>query len=286
MNVELFNHFYFFYLFIAAGAFFLLRRVLIKLSKEKARKVLGGMLYFNFGLHFIKVLFPPYCKKLPYSLKYVTGENICAVSTIFDPFVFHGKKDGILKDYFWFISLVGGVCALLYPTNALGEFAFSFESIRFYLCHTILALVPLLTVSLGLWKPNPRSMFKIPLMFLCGEALIMLNEIFLIKTGFVHATVADFFSPDFRNPSMVFGPMKNLGWLNKFATVFVPEIFTKNIFGITGVGDFYWPVIWLTVPAFVYFCPLYLLLTFPFDENYIMRRNNKRIEREKEIRRN
>lgn len=264
MIVRLFNFYYFLYVFLAVGVFVALYFVLRNKDKKTIYNVIRAILGVNLGLHFAKLLFPPYNANLPGSIRKVTFENICAVSTLVDLFVFTSKKEGILKDYFWFISLCGGIGALFVPTEAFGKFAFSFDVMRFYFCHMILLVVPLLIVATGLWYPDYRKAPLIPLMFLAVETLIFVNEIILIKIGFVSSNLAEFLDPTIRNSSMIFGPIPALGKFNVLAEIFTPPIFTKNIFGIPGVGDFYWPIVWLIIPSFVYVTPAYLILTLPY----------------------
>ena len=67
--------------------------------------------------------------------------------------------------------------------------------------------------------------------------------------------------------SFVYGPNGSGGGLVDALLFFVPDVFTKNIFGIEGVGDFYWPVIWLVVPSVLLFPIGYFLITLPFTYN-------------------
>ncbi len=263
MKVEFGNIYYILYIgiiiaVIIAG-YFLLR------DKEKniIRRILLIILFLNFALHFLKLLFNPYVNNLPNSIHKATLENLCAVSTVLFPFIFMIKKHTILHDYMYFIGLAGGIAALIYPTEALGESPFAFDTLRFYFCHGVLFAIPLLSAILGIYKPRLSCFWAIPLLFLAHEAIILLNEIVLIKTGLIDATLESFLSRDSRNNSFIFGPTSDFDSIAKFLTVFVPEIFTKDIFGINGGNDFYWPIIWIIGPAVVYFIPIYTIFALP-----------------------
>ena len=101
-------------------------------------------------------------------------------------------------------------------------------------------------------------------MFFAGQTIILLNEAFLWLVGLVDYTPETFLSSDFRNPSFVFGPFSEFESMVDMIRFLIPEIFTKNIFGIQGVGDFYWPVIWLLFPVILFFPVVYFLFTLPF----------------------
>ena len=163
--------------------------------------------------------------------------------------------------------------AVVLTTDPNGKNIFEFNSIRYYVCHYILFSVPILAVTLKEFKPDVKSSLWMPLMFFIGQTIIMVNEIILGCTGLVKYTTASFLSGDFRNAAFVFGPNTEFKGIVDTFSFLVPDIFTKNIFGIEGVGDFYWPVIWVAVPVIIFFPIVYFLFTLPFAhsdvKNYI-----------------
>ncbi len=263
MTVEFGNIYYFVYIVIAVLIISALYLLLRNKSRGVQSFVLFSLLFFNLALHFIKLAFPPYVDGLPTSIHKVTFENICAASTILFPFLFLSKSK-LVHDYMYFIGVISGLAALIYPTEALGESPIVFETIRFYICHTILIAVPLVSAMIGLHRPRSRSFWCIPLFFILHETVIMLNEIVLLNTGLINGTLESFLSRASRNNSFVHGPTPDLDGVGKYLTMFTPDIFTKDIFGINGGQDFYWPVIWLIVPIIVYFIPIYLAISLPF----------------------
>ncbi len=276
MKVEFGNIFYFLYIFVAAGfivgIYFLLRNK----SEKNIKFVLFGILMFNFILHFAKLAFPPYVNGFPNSVHKASLENICAVSTVLFPFLFLLPKKTIIHDYIYFIGFMGGFFALLYPTEALGETWYAFDTVRFYICHTMLIAVPMLSALLGYRRPILKRFWAIPPLFLAHETVIMLNEIILIKSGIINATLESFLSRASRNNSFVHGPTPDMDGVGKFLTFFCPEIFKRDIFGINGGVDFYWPVIWLAIPVVVYFIPLYFITAAPVSQEFALHRANKR----------
>ncbi len=272
MSVEAFNIYYFLYILLAAS-FIVFIYFLLKNKDEKTqRKVFFAILMSNFVLHFAKLMFPPYVYGLPQSIHKASLENICSVSTVLFPFLFLSSKKSPIHDYIYFIGVMGGLAALIYPTEALGESPFAFDTIRFYVCHTSLIAVPLVAALLNYRRPSLKNVLVIPLMFLAHETIVMLNEVLLIKTGIIDATLESFLSRASRNNSFVHGPTPDMDGVGEFLTMFCPDIFKQDIFGINGGTDFFWPVVWLIIPVFVYFVPIYFLIATPVSkEIYLLR---------------
>lgn len=255
------------------------------LLKNKSDKIvkftLLGLAIGNFLLHFLKILHPSYLEDINYSLVRMSLENICAVSTVILPFAMICKSKTI-KGYFYLIAFLGGLMAVILTTEPNGRYIYDFESIRYYVCHYILFTVPILAIALKEFKPDFKSSVWMPLMFFAGQTIIFLNEIFLAKVGLVEHTAESFLSGDYRNAAFVFGPNTEFKYLVDKIGFLVPEIFTKNIFGIEGVGDFYWPVIWLLIPVVIFFPLAYFLFTLPFTYTdvveYINSKKSKQIE--------
>ena len=232
-------------------------------SDKTIKKVLLGMAFANFTLHFLKFFHPTYICDVNDALIKISLENICAVTTVVLPFAMLSQNKTI-KGYFYLIALLGGFMAVLMTTEPNGKYVFEFDSLRYYFCHYILFVVPILAVALKEFKPDFKSSVWMPLMFFTGQTIILLNEVFLGLVGLVNYTTESFLSSDFRNPSFVFGPFSEFQSMVDSISFLIPEIFTKNIFGIEGVGDFYWPVIWLLVPVVIFFPVVYFLFTLPF----------------------
>ncbi len=264
MKVILGNGFYFMYIVLALVFFATLLFILRKKSEKTIRIVLIVILFINFALHFLKQAFPPYINNMPKALEDSTLVNICAVSTFFFPFVYLIKKHTVLHDYVFFIGMLGGLLAVFYPTEALGEFAFSFDVIRFYFCHSTLFVVPLVAALLGLYRPRLKSFWAIPLLFLAQSTIICLNEMFLIKVGLVDAKISDLLNKEFRNYSFVFGLKDDFSTFAFLFDPLIPFFLKTDAFNINGGTAFYFPVLWQIIPAFVYLIPLYIIISSPF----------------------
>ena len=263
MIMEMGNLYYILSLVILFAIPTILYFLLRKRSEKTIKITLLTLAVGNFLLHFLKIFHPSYWAELEYSLIRMSIENICALSTIALPFAMLSKNK-TFKGYLHLISLLGGIMAVILTTEPKGHPIYEFNSIRYYVCHYILFAVPVLSVALKEFKPDFRSSIWMPLFFFGGQTIILLNELFLVAVGLVEHTTETFLSGDFRNAAFVFGPNTEFKHLVDSVSFLIPDIFTKNIFGIEGVGDFYWPVIWLLVPVVLFFPLFYFLITLPF----------------------
>lgn len=258
------NGYYFMYIGIAAAYILALSFILRGRSLKCKRAVLLVILFANFSLHFLKLAFPPYVNDLPHSIKRSTMENICAVSTVFFPFIFLIKKHNVLHDFMYFIGFCGGLAALCFPTEAINKPPFAFDTVRFYFCHINLLAAPLLAAISGVYRPRLKSFWAIPLLFLLWETIICLDEFCLMWAGVIKGEFTDFFNPAFSNSSFQFGVAPSFAWAAKILDPFVPPFFKTDAFGLNGGKDFYFPVLWLIGPAFVYLIPVYIIISSPF----------------------
>ncbi len=252
------------YIAIAVVYFVLLFFLLRGKSQKTIHIVLTILLFVNMSTHFIKQFFEPYHSGWPTSWRRSTLENICAVSTVIFPFIYLFKKQNVLHDYVFFIGLCGGLGALFYPTEAIGHAPFAFDTIRFYFCHIHLVVVPLLAAVLHVYRPRLKMFWAIPLLFLVQEAIICLNEVILIKTGLVDSTWEQFLDRGVRNNSFVFGVIPDFDALKPFFDALTPKFLRTDAFNLNGGKDFYFPVLWLLIPAYVLLVPVYIILSSPF----------------------
>ncbi len=258
------NGFYFIY--IAAALVYIAALALIakRLSRKAARALFLALLFFNFALHFLKQAFPPYINDFPGSLKSSGLQNLCAVSTVFFPFIYLFKKQNVLHDYAYFIGLCGGLGALFYPTEALGYSPVAFDTLRFYFTHINLLAVPLAAAVSGIYVPRLKMFWAVPLLFLAQQTVIFLYELFLVGVGAVQADVAKFLDAGFRNSSFTFGVRSDFAAVKFLFDPLVPAFFKTDAFNINGGKPFYFPVLWMIVPAFVYLIPVYVIISSPF----------------------
>lgn len=260
--VKVGNGYYFLYIALTLVYFFALYFLLRKKSKKTQYIVILSLLIMNLALHFIRILFEPFRSNLEHYAHKLTPENLCAVSVFIFPIIFAIKKDNILHDYMFFIGFCSGFAALVYPTEAIGKAPFVFDTIRFYICHATILVAPLLSATL-IHKPKFKHFWAMPLLFFAHEFIIFLNEIILVKTGIIKNDLAGFLASDSRNNSFIFGPTPDLKTVGNILNLFVPPFMRQDIFGINGGVGFYFPILWMIGPTYVFFVPIYFILCLP-----------------------
>jgi len=266
--VEYFNFFYFLYIAFALGLLFGLYFLLRNKSKKTSAIVLFCILFLSFILHFLKLMFSPYQEWMPQAIRTITPENICAISVLVFPWFFLSKKK-ILKDYMFYIGIMSGLGATIFPIDAIGKNAFEFETMRFYFSHILLWVVPLLMVLLKLHTLDYKRILKVPFLAYFVLCIILVNEIILIGAGFVH--INHLFSNEIRNSALIFGPLAEVGFLSTLFTALTPNIFLTVPVGPNAGTAFYWPILWLVIPFFIYFSIVAILLALPFEYKNIRR---------------
>ena len=268
MYVEVGNFYYYLYFVFAGlitiGCIYFLRK---KNDKFKNRFIMG-LLISAFVLHFAKLLFSPYNDLFPESIRKVTFENICAISTLVFPFLFLSKNK-VLRDYMLVMGIASGLAAYLYPTEAIFDTfdsiyfgrkgAFSFDVIRFYYAHLIIFLAPFL---MGYFKLHVFSFKRIAYfsaMVVMTLALIFINEFILLLLGWINPYT--FYDVNIRNSSFVFGIPDHY---RNVAVIF--DVFVFDFLKVHPITKepFYWPVIWIIVPVFIWAPVLAFLSNIPF----------------------
>jgi len=260
--IEYFNFYYFLYLALAFGLFFGLYFLLRHKSASASKWVLFSILLLSFVLHFLKLFDEFYQAWMPYSIRTITPENICAVSVLIFPFFFLSKNP-LLKDYMFYVGIFSGIGATVLPIDVIGRSAFEFETFRYHFSHALLWIIPLLMVVLKLHTLDYKRIIKVPFIFYLILCIILVNEVILIGAGFVNADIL--FSREIRNHTLIFGPLAEVEFIGVIFNTLTPEIFRTVPIG-PNVGEvFYWPIVWLIIPSFVYFSLASLLLSFPFE---------------------
>lgn len=270
VSVAIGNFLYFFFIILLILAIWVLLLFGRKFGKSFSSKMIITLCWVNFALHYVKQIFPGYIDDFPYSLAESTFVNLCAVLIIVAPFIFLYGGD-YAKDYFVVVGAISGIAVFLYPSTALHTPLDTIEGLmevlRFYLCHAILVITAVLTLLLGFHKLDYHRLWALPLFFMGFEAIIVANEAVLKLTGLVDMSWGEFWSRNYRNPSLAFGPgvsydstfLGNLYWV-------VPSFLRYT--DSEGMGQFV-PVLWMAVPLYLFGVPLGFLLELPFEYRHV-----------------
>jgi hypothetical protein len=259
--VELFNLWYLFFIALLAGSIVGLYYLLRHRSDKTKRLVLGALLIFNLALHFLKMFFPPYSTDPAFAMRELWFVNVCGTSVLFFPFIFVSKSD-TAKDYMVFLGLISGFLAALYPTEALGKSVLTLDLWRFYICHGIIFMVPLLMVLLKLHKLDVKRIWKMPICVMAMLLFIICNQVLQSELGIIPLRNGDMLDINFRNPSLIWGPTDGVAVIFSWLT---PDFMKTVPFGQFAGQEKYWPFFWMLPGVVFYFTIVPLLICFILD---------------------
>ena len=265
MRIELFNGWYFLFLLGCAGLVCLLYFSLRKASEKIQKWVLFSILILSVILHFTKVLYPPYSTDSSRMLRDSWFINICGANIALFP-IFFWCKNKSLKDYMFYLGVLGGLVAVVYPmevfakADQVGEI---WDILRFYFHHTMLFAVPFCMLMFKLHKLSYKRVLYIPLCFMSVCAFCMLNQVMQAELGFIPMRGEDILEIHYKNSSLIWGLDVNERY--PFITKLVPNFLKTIPFGPNAGQTKYWPLLWAIVPLYVYFVPMVFLLSLIFD---------------------
>lgn len=267
MYIAMFNGWYFFWLLLSAGAITGLYFLLRNKSSFTQKAVLFGFLAVGLLLHFLKVYIPPYSVDEARNLRDSWFINICGANIALFPFMFLSKNRKI-KDYMFYIGVISGVIAILYPQEPIAKVnqaAEQLDIIRFYYHHWMLLAVPLLMVLFGHHTLSYKRILSAPTGLLLLMLFIMLNQIFQSELGYIPLRDrGDFFGIGYKNTSYIWGPGTNDA-IGNFLSLFTPEVFQTVPVGQYAGQKKYWPWFWLIVPVYVLVTPMSFAIALIFD---------------------
>jgi hypothetical protein len=267
MNIQLFNLWYFLFLFLSIGGFVGLYFLLRNKSEKIIKIVLVSLMVFALVLHFMKGSFPPYSLNYEIHLRDSWFINICGANIALFPLILISKNK-YLKDYMFYIGLISGVIAVCYPIDPMLKANQSLEwidIIRFYIHHNLLWYCPLLMVILKIHTIDFKRVWSTPIVFLGVMLFIMLNQVLQSELGFIGLRGDDIHSIPYVNNSLIWGPDGNISKLIEWAC---PDFFKTIPVGPHKGEHKYWPWFWLIVPCFVIVTPLCFCLSMIFEHKH------------------
>lgn len=296
MVIEMFNFWYFFWMFLQIGAIVGLYFALRKAPPFVQNAVLFGLLVFGFILHFTKFLYAPYGEWVDGKLL-ITDRgfrdswfvNICGANIALFPFLFFSKNKYI-KDYMFYIGVLTGIIVLFYPQEPIAKIegletlaeqqekimSEIWDVLRFYYHHWMIMAVPLLSVLLKKHKLSWKRIWCAPVGLLLLMLFIILNQIFQSELGFIPLRSGDFADINYKNTSYIWGADDAIG---EFIAKFCPDCFKEMTIPVLNGGtvtvyvtvEKYWPWFWMIVPVFVLVIPLSFGLCMIFDHKQFAR---------------
>lgn len=255
--------FYYIYIILCLAAFFGLYFGLRKKSEKTKYWTLYAVLMLNFVLHFLKIALPYYYERgFPEILRKCSFENICAVSTLIFPFIYLSKSNA-LKDYMFYLGVISGIIGCVAPMPVTGLAFYHPETIRYYICHTTIWAVPLLTVIFGIHKLDYHRIWKSIAIYFGVLCLIIVNEVILVRLGWVAtSSFEEFFDPSNRDMGYAIGVPHEMQKIANYILWLTPAKWKSP----------YVPILWELFPVIV-FGGLYMLFLCAYWEHEHIRQD-------------
>lgn len=284
MHIEMFNLWYFFFMFIQIGAIVGLYFALRKKKPFTQDVVLFSLLILGLVFHFLKMYIPPYSEIVNGELV-ITNRgwrdswfvNICGANILLFPFIYL-TKNKYLKDYMFYIGVLTGIIVLFYPQepiakgDAASQMAEIWDVLRFYYHHWMIIAVPLLLVLFKRHTLSYKRIWVAPVGLLLLMLFIILNQVFQAELGFIPLRNNELI-PNYKNTSYIWGPLNGDGSMDPIGgifEIFCPDVFKHLPVACDGYGHEagaikYWPWFWMIVPCFVLVLPLSFGVAMIFD---------------------
>ena len=266
MIIKMFNIWYFLWLFAAVGGVLLLYFGLRHASQLKQKLVLFALLALGLAFHFLKVYIPPYSVDEARMLRDAWFVNICGANIALFPFFFFCKNTYV-KEYMFYIGVLSGIIALVYPQEPMAKLdqaAEFWDIVRFYYHHWMLLAVPLLMVLFKMHTLSYKRIWIAPVGILLLMLFIMLNQIFQSELGFIPLRGEDMLHINYKNTSYIWGPGANDA-IGEFFAALCPDFFKTIPVGEFAGQEKYWPWFWMIFPCFILVTPLSFGLCMIFD---------------------
>ncbi len=183
MTIGYFSLAHIVYIFSALVICFVLYLILRKKSEKTQKYAVLAIMLVNVFQHLLKTFIypnPAYAGLGFTALS--TAYNMCALLILASPMALFVRSTAV-RDFIFYIGTSAGILALLIPYWNIGDYAFDWEVIRFFVCHALLFSSSALPLLLGLHKPSYKSFYKLGLCFLLSLAVILANDAVCVLLG-------------------------------------------------------------------------------------------------------
>ena len=238
------------------GIYFLFR----KRSARTKKAVLLVLMLLNIEQHLLKSFVWPHLYGQGFTYQN-TCYNVCASLILLSPFIFFFGK-GALRDALVYVGTAGTLLAVVVPFWFSGQDVFSWEVLRFYVCHVLLITTSILPALWGLTELSYRRFAFVPLFFFGLLILILMNAVICVSLGLVGKGTGSLFETLYSlNPCWVMhpAPPKGFEWVTPVLEAFTPPVFL-------GAGTRpYTPLLWYAIPMYLLLALLSLLIGILVD---------------------
>ncbi len=175
--------------------------------------------------------------------------DLCGFSTMLYPFFFLSKKK-VLKDTMYYSGALFAFLSLVYPNTIEGDPIFIYNTIRFFLAHIILMMVPILLAAWKLHIPNIKNLGWVFVFIMIGGLYNMALTSFFVEVGLRNSLI---------NYMGIWG---HEGTLYSYALIIVPWMTYDRL--VEGeIVKTAIPYLYIIPAAFIVLMPTWLLMSLP-----------------------
>jgi hypothetical protein len=253
--LEMFNLVYFIWVILffvtIIGVYFLFRNK----SQKFKFWFLFGLSVFMWVNHFARIWLQEDLRT--YELFFI---DLCGFSTLVYPF-FMWLKHKAFKDYMFFIGGYFAFHSILYPNNILGDPVFIYNTIRFWLAHTILVMIPVLLIAWKMHTPSIKNVGWMVIFVLIGAMYNMTISSVHYYTGLTHSLIN------------YMGLWGNTDGVFRLYEILSPYLrFDVMVDGVIVSQPF--PFFYMIPALIIVYVPVWSLMVLPFE--IVKRRKRKR----------
>ena len=244
---------YIFYLLVSAmilaGIYFIFR----KRSLRAKKWLLATLILINVLQHLFKSYLYPHLYGAGFGLQN-TAYNVCAALILLSPFTLFGK-DSFFKVFVAYAGTIAGTLSLLLPYWFIGQTIFTWEFLRFYVCHMLLLLTSALPLLWGIRKAGYRNFWKsgFALLFLLG--IVLLNDVLYFICDKNGSPETLFAALEAQNPFWIMHPTETYPTIAHLFTAITPDFLLPS-----QTHPYYTPILWYAIPLYLAVTLLSLVL--------------------------
>lgn len=215
-------------------------------SRKTQKYTLLSVMLLNVFQHLFKAVIYPHHFGEGFSIV-STAYNMCALLIIISPIAFLCFRSFFL-DFVLLMGSAAGLAAILIPYWHIGGTPFSWEYLRYMICHVLLFTTSVLPIALGHHRPSYRSIPFFGIAFLSSIIIIIFNYAVCYLVGIFRIDGVSTFYEAMRvaNPVWAFGPPENFTSLLKASAHFSPD---RWVYGGFGGGPV--PILWYSIPVYL-----------------------------------
>ncbi len=218
----------------------------LKNTSEKFKYwFLFSLTILAWGIHFSRYFFDPAFQT--YKLFFV---DLCGFSTMIYPFIFL-LKHKVLKDYMYYLGAVFAFLSLAYPNTIDGDPIFAYNTIRFFLAHLILVMVPVLLVTWKMHTPNIKNLGWMFILLMVGGIYNMALTSFFVEVG-LYPVLINYMGIWGFDGSIYINALMFAPWLT-YDKLVDGEIIRAAI-----------PFVYIIPAAFIILMPSWVIMSLPF----------------------